>query len=42
VVELLDGPYEADVALLDQIFEGQTTPTRLLGYRNNKPKVLLD
>src|SRR5919112_1400905 len=30
------------VALLDQIFQGQTTPTRLLGYRDNKPQVLLD
>src|SRR5215212_8205627 len=31
-VELLDSPHEADVALLDEILEGQATPTRLLGY----------
>src|SRR5215212_4045676 len=41
-VELLYGPHEADVALLDQILEGQTTPTRLLGYGNNQLQVLLD
>src|SRR5215212_9431414 len=41
-VELPNRLHKTDVALLDQIFEGQTTPTRLLGYRDNKPEVLLD
>src|SRR5215203_142519 len=41
-VELPNRLDKTDVALLDQIFEGQTTPTRLLGYRDNKPQVLLD
>src|ERR687897_863925 len=41
-VELFNRPHKTDVALLDQILEGQTTPTRLLGYRDNKPQVLLD
>src|SRR5919112_3225781 len=40
-VELPNRRHETDVALLDQILEGQTTPTRLLGYRDNKPQVLL-
>src|SRR5215207_7192870 len=38
-VELPNRLHKTDVALLDQIFEGQTTPTRLLGYRDNKPQV---
>src|SRR5215218_8938960 len=41
-VELPNRLHKTDVALLDQIFEGQTTPTQLLGYRDNKPEVLLD
>src|SRR5687767_8543761 len=41
-VELPNRLHKTDVALLDQIFEGQTTPTRLLSYRDNKPQVLLD
>src|SRR5215211_2942002 len=41
-VELLYGPHEADVALLDQILEGQSLPPRLLGYGDNKLQVLLD
>src|SRR5215208_5698250 len=41
-VELPNRLHKTYVALLDQIFEGQTTPTRLLGYRDNKPEVLLD
>src|SRR5215213_281329 len=41
-VELFNRPHKTDVALLDQILEGQTTPTRLLGYRDNKPQVLLN
>src|SRR5215211_1121383 len=41
-VELPNRLHKTYVALLDQIFEGQTTPTRLLGYRDNKPQVLLD
>src|SRR5215211_3771900 len=41
-VELPNRLHKTDVALLDQIFEGQTTPTRLLGYGDNKPEVLLD
>src|SRR5215207_3551211 len=41
-VELFNRPHKTYVALLDQILEGQTTPTRLLGYRDNKPQVLLD
>src|SRR5215217_5037899 len=41
-VELPNRFHKTDVALLDQIFEGQTTPTQLLGYRDNKPQVLLD
>src|SRR5919112_394689 len=40
-VELPNRRHKTDVALLDQILEGQTTPTRLLGYRDNKPQVLL-
>src|SRR5215217_4713369 len=41
-VELLDGPHEADIALLDQILEGQAVTTRFLGYRDNKLQVHLD
>src|SRR5215211_832464 len=41
-VELLNRPHKTYVALLDQILEGQATPARLLGYRDNKPQVLLD
>src|SRR5215212_8128052 len=41
-VELPNRPHKTDVALLDQIFEGQTPPTRLLGYGDYKPQVLLD
>src|SRR5918993_942631 len=41
-VELPNSLHKTDVALLDQIFQGQTTPTRLLGYGDNKPQVLLD
>src|SRR5829696_1027644 len=41
-VELPNRLHKTDVALLDQILEGQTTPTRLLSYRDNKPEVLLD
>src|SRR5215204_4386627 len=41
-VELPNSLHKTDVALLDQILEGQTTPTRLLGYRDYKPQVLLD
>src|ERR687895_1211852 len=41
-VELFNRPHKTYVALLDQILEGQTTPTRLLGYRDNQPQVLLD
>src|SRR5215208_2730468 len=41
-VELPNRLHKTYVALLDQILEGQTTPTRLLGYRDNKPEVLLD
>src|SRR5215208_7130665 len=41
-VELPNRPHKTDVALLDQILEGQTTPTRLLGYGDYKPQVLLD
>src|SRR5829696_10491244 len=41
-VELLNRLHKTYVALLDQILEGQTTPTRLLGYRDNQPQVLLD
>src|SRR5829696_373370 len=41
-VELFNRPHKTYVALLDQILEGQTTPTRLLGYRDNQPQVLLN
>src|SRR5215217_795547 len=41
-VELPNRLHKTDVALLDQILEGQTKPTQLLGYRDNKPQVLLD
>src|SRR5215203_1809984 len=41
-VELFNPPHKTYVAFLDQILEGQTTPTRLLGYRDNQPQVLLD
>src|SRR5829696_5517952 len=41
-VELANSLHKTYIALLDQILEGQTTPTRLLGYRDNKPQVLLD
>src|SRR5919112_6298108 len=41
-VELLDGPHEADVALLDQILKGQAMPPRLLGYGDDELQVLLD
>src|SRR5215217_5557919 len=40
--ELFNRLHKTDVALLDQILEGQTKPTQLLGYRDNKPQVLLD
>src|SRR5215213_9282079 len=41
-VELPNCLHKTDVALLDQILEGQATSARLLGYRDNKPQVLLD
>src|SRR5215216_2538758 len=41
-VELLNRLDKADVAFLDQILEGQAVTTRLLGYRDNQPQVLLD
>src|SRR5918994_6794772 len=41
-VELFNRPHKTYGALLDQILEGETTPTRLLGYRDNQPQVLLD
>src|SRR5687767_2512485 len=37
-VELPNRLHKTDVALLDQIFEGQATPTRLLGYGDNQPR----
>src|SRR5215211_5473044 len=41
-VELFNRPHKTYGALLVQILEGETTPTRLLGYRDNQPQVLLD
>src|SRR5215212_8308322 len=41
-VELLNRLHKTDVAFLDQILEGQAVTTRLLGYRDNQPLVLLD
>src|SRR5829696_4755798 len=41
-VELFNPRHKTYVAFLDQILEGQTTPTRRLGYRENQPQVLLD
>src|SRR5918998_1128067 len=35
-VELLDGPHEADVALLDQILEGEAVTTQFLGYGDDE------
>src|ERR671912_850300 len=41
-IELLDGPHQAYVALLDQVLERQPHPTVLLGYAHDEPEVLLD
>jgi hypothetical protein len=41
-VEPLDGLYQADVALLDQILEWQAIPTILLCDRDDEPEVLFD
>src|ERR687897_35556 len=40
--ELLYGPHQADVALLDQILERQPHPTIPLGNTDHQPEVLLD
>src|ERR671920_1946080 len=41
-VELLDGPHQAYVALLDQVLERQPHPTIPLGNADHEPEVLLD
>src|SRR5215212_5131283 len=41
-VELLYSPHQADVALLDQVLEGQPHPTIPLGNADHEPEVLLD
>src|SRR5918995_2913361 len=41
-VELLYGPHQADVALLDQVLEWQSHPTIPLGNADHEPEVLLD
>src|ERR687897_2620493 len=41
-VELLHGLHQADVALLDEVLEGQSHPAVLLGHANHEPQVLLD
>src|SRR5215210_660068 len=41
-VELLDGLHQADVALLDEVFEGQPVAAVLLGHADDQPEVLLD
>src|SRR5918995_2757615 len=41
-VELLDGPYQAGVPLLDQILERHAPPPVLLGDRDHEPQVRLD
>src|SRR5215211_145415 len=41
-VELLDGPDQARVALLDQIFEGHAATPVLLGDGDHQPQVRLD
>src|ERR687896_983719 len=41
-VELLDGLHQADVALLDQVLEGQPVAPILFGHRYHEPEVLLD
>src|SRR5215210_734973 len=41
-VELLDGPHQADVTLLDEILEGQPHPTIPLCDAHDEPQILLD
>jgi hypothetical protein len=41
-VELLDRAHQADVALLDEIQQGQTAPDVFLGDRDDQPQVGLD
>ena len=41
-VELLDGVDQAEVALLDEIAEGQTRPLVLPGHGNDQPQVGVD
>src|SRR5918993_3913 len=41
-IELLDGLHQADVALLDQVLEGQPVAPILFGHRYHEPEVLLD
>lgn len=42
VVELLDGPDQAQVPLLDQVQHGQPAPDVPLGHRHHEPQVGLD
>jgi hypothetical protein len=41
-VELLDGPDQAGVPLLDEVLEGHAAPAVLLGDRDDEPQVGLD
>src|SRR5215216_789261 len=41
-VEPLDGGHQTDVALLDEVIEGQPHPAVALGHADHKPQVLLD
>src|SRR5215203_4881190 len=41
-VELIDGLHQPYVALLDEVLEGHTVPSVLLGHRYHEPQVLLD
>ena len=41
-VELLDGVDQAEVALLDQVGEGQARPLVLAGHRHDQPQVGVD
>src|SRR3712207_8319470 len=41
-VELLDSLHQADVALLDQVLEGQPVAPILFGNAHHQPEILLD
>ena len=42
VVELLDGPHQAEIPLLHEVGETEATPHVTPGYRHHKTKIRFD